>query len=99
LPPLGGISDLPLRRRRLRRRFDGTNKFRNRCQHLAPMAKKDPDVHKVLISQMGENRDIDAVIGKGFRVLGHAELFEPVRNLLHLQLRMNGSRLFLVDDT
>ena len=63
------------------------------------MAKKDPDVHKVLISQMGENRDIDAVIGKGFRVLGHAELFEPVRNLLHLQLRMNGSRLFLVDDT
>jgi hypothetical protein len=63
----------------------GTNKFRNRCQHLAPMAKKNPDVLEVLISQMGKNRDIDAFIGKGFSVLGHAKPFEPVRNLLHLQ--------------
>jgi hypothetical protein len=57
--------------------------FRNRCQHLAPMAKKDPDVLKVLIGQVSKDRDIDTAIGKGFRVLGHVELFEPVRNLLH----------------
>jgi hypothetical protein len=32
---------------------------------------------------MAKYRDIDPVLGKGLGVLGHAELFEPVRNLLH----------------
>ena len=32
---------------------------------------------------MAEYGDIDLVLGKAFGVLGHAELFEPVRNLLH----------------
>ena len=29
------------------------------------------------------NGGIGVVLGKALRVLGHAELFEPVRNLLH----------------
>jgi hypothetical protein len=37
----------------------------------------------VLIGQMAEDGKIDIVIGKGFSILGHAELFEPLRNLLH----------------
>ena len=37
----------------------------------------------MLIGQVGQNRGIDVVLGKALRVLGHAELFEPVRNLLH----------------
>src|SRR5215472_3195413 len=32
---------------------------------------------------MAEDGKIDIVIGKGLSILGHAELFEPVRNLLH----------------
>jgi len=40
-------------------------------------------VFKMLIGQVGENREINAVFSKTIRVLGHAELFEPVRNLLH----------------
>jgi hypothetical protein len=32
---------------------------------------------------MGECRNANPVFGKALSVLGHAELFEPVRNLLH----------------
>jgi hypothetical protein len=35
------------------------------------------------ISQMGKSRDIDPVVGKALGVLGHAEVFKPIRNLLH----------------
>ena len=38
---------------------------------------------KVLIRQFVENVDFDVVLGKALRVLGHAELIEPVCNLLH----------------
>jgi hypothetical protein len=37
----------------------------------------------MLIGQVGENGDVDVVLGKALGVLGHAERFEPVRNLLH----------------
>jgi hypothetical protein len=36
---------------------------------------------------MGECRDIDPILGKTLGVLGHAELFEPVSNLLHRRPR------------
>ena len=32
---------------------------------------------------MREYRNINPVLSKTLRVLGHTELFEPVRNLLH----------------
>jgi hypothetical protein len=47
------------------------------------MPEWDADVFEILIGQMAKYRDIDPVLGKGLGVLGHAELFEPVRNLLH----------------
>ena len=47
------------------------------------MPKRDADIFEVLISQMGKYRDINFVLGKALGVLGHAELFEPVCNLLH----------------
>ena len=43
------------------------------------MPEQDTDVFQVLVGQMRERRDIDPVIRKALRVLGHAELFEPVR--------------------
>ena len=44
---------------------------------------EDADLFQVLIGQFGQDREIDVVLGKALRVLGHTELFEPVRNLLH----------------
>ena len=65
-----------------------------RCAGLAPASSliarralsadaqaSDADLFEVLIGQIREDRKIDAVLGKALRVLGHAELFEPVRNL------------------
>jgi hypothetical protein len=36
-----------------------------------------------LIGQVTQDREIDVVLGKALRVLGQAELFEPLRDLLH----------------
>jgi len=47
------------------------------------MPQKYTDVLEVLIGQMAESRDINPVLGKTLRVLGHAELFKPLRNLRH----------------
>ena len=45
-----------------------------------------PDGHakpiEVLVRQLAQDLDIDVVLSKTLGVLGHAELFEPVRNLL-----------------
>ena len=47
------------------------------------MPKEDAKIFEVLISQIAEDRNIDVVLDKALRVLGHAELFEPICNLLH----------------
>ena len=51
------------------------------------MPKQNADIFEVLFSQMGECRNINAVLGKAFRILGHSELFEPIRKLLHRRPR------------
>jgi hypothetical protein len=48
---------------------------------------------KVLIRQFGENVDIDIALSEALRVLGHAEHFEPVRNLLHRGPRRDRAQL------
>src|ERR1700739_209265 len=40
----------------------------------------------MLIGEFRKDREINAVFGKTLSVLGHAELFEPVSNLLHWRL-------------
>jgi hypothetical protein len=65
------------------------------------MPEQDADVFQVLIRQMREYREINSILGKPLGVLGHAELFEPVRNLLHCgvprlpppEFRASGSEL------
>ena len=44
------------------------------------MPEQDADIFKVLIGQTAEYRDIDSVLSKTLRILGHAEFCEPVRN-------------------
>ena len=46
------------------------------------MAEQDAHILEVLVSQMRQHRDIDAVLSETLGVLGQAELFEPIRNLL-----------------
>jgi hypothetical protein len=47
------------------------------------MPKGDAEFLEALICQVGQNRGVDVVLGETLRVLGHSELIEPVRNLLH----------------
>jgi hypothetical protein len=47
------------------------------------MPKGDAEFFQALICQVGENLGVNVVLGEALGVLGHAELFEPVGNLLH----------------
>ena len=54
------------------------------------MPEQDADVFEILIGQMAQRRDIDPILRKALRVLGHAERFEPVRDLLHRSAASGG---------
>ena len=69
------------------------------------MPEQNANVLQVLIGQMAKRSDTDSVFSKALRILGHAELIEPLRNLLHTgaspthlamlrskTIRTNGSR-------
>ena len=47
------------------------------------MTHRQPEFSQILVCEIGEDAKIDIVLGKALRVLGHAEVFEPVRNCLH----------------
>ena len=87
-PPLGGVQ----RQRCGRCRNDGGRrcslldgfKIGDCTQQLAAMAeRRNTDLFEVLIRQVTQDREIDIVFGKALGVLGHAELFEPVHDLMH----------------
>ena len=46
-------------------------------------AKLAPAPLEILIRQVREDGEIDPILGKALRILGHAKLFQPVCNLLH----------------
>ena len=47
----------------------------------------DAELLQILICQIRENAEVDRVFSKALGVLGHAELFEPIGNLLHERSR------------
>jgi hypothetical protein len=47
------------------------------------VSERDAEIFEMLLCQVGKNGNIDLVFGKPLRILGHSEVFEPVRNLLH----------------
>jgi len=55
----------------------------NRAQHFATITEDDAKLFQVLIGQVAKDREINPVFSKTLGVFGHAEFFEPVRNLLH----------------
>jgi len=75
----GGILGLQLGRNGLAR----APKLPDSREHYAPMPEQHADVLKVLIGQMAKCCETNPVFSKTLRVLGHAELFEPVGSLLH----------------
>ena len=42
------------------------------------MSERDTKLFEVLIGQIAKDGGVDVTLGKALRVLGHAELFEPV---------------------
>ena len=77
------VLQLWLRRPAFRRCRGRIAKFGNRAQHFAPIAENYADLLQVLIGQVGKDGEVNAVFSKPLGILGHPELFEPVRNLLH----------------
>src|SRR5215475_2878709 len=51
--------------------------------NFTAITENDAQFLQVLIGQVGKDREINAVFSRTLGVLGHAELFEPVGNLLH----------------
>jgi hypothetical protein len=47
------------------------------------MPKRDAKLFEVLIGHMGKYQSTNVVFDKTLGVLGQAELFEPIRDLLH----------------
>ena len=85
LAALGGVLGLRLGRGG---RLQAVSEQRRQARAIARSIfrrcpSENAEVLEVLIGQIAEDRDIDVVLGKALRVLGHAERFEPVRNLLH----------------
>ena len=58
-------------------------KARGSREAFSTCLRRDPEVFKMLIGQVGKDGEINAVFGKTLRVLGHPEFLEPVGNLLH----------------
>jgi hypothetical protein len=67
----------------LRRGRGSASKLTDCTQNLTAITKDDAEVFQVLIGQVAKNRKINAVFSKTSRVLGHAERFEPIGDLLH----------------
>jgi hypothetical protein len=62
----------------------GPSEIGDRAQELAAMAERhNANLFEVLIRKVTQDREIDIILGKALGVLGQAETFEPVPNLLH----------------
>ena len=74
-----GAADAAVGTTGFRSLFLAIGEFGYRSQHLTPMTKRHPDLFKVLIGEIGEDRKAHVVFGKALRVLHEIEPFEPVR--------------------
>ena len=57
--------------------------LRDRAQNFAAMPQQNAEVFEVLLRQIADDGEVNGVVGEALGVLGQAELFEPVRDLLH----------------
>src|SRR5262245_29998043 len=47
------------------------------------MPQQNTEVLEILLRQIADDREVNGVVREALGVLGQAELFEPVRDLLH----------------
>jgi hypothetical protein len=47
------------------------------------MTEREAELFQILVCQIRKNVESDVIFGKALGVLGHAEFFEPICNLLH----------------
>ena len=47
------------------------------------MPQQNAELLEILLCQIADDREVNGVVGEALGVLGQAELFEPVRDLLH----------------
>ena len=76
----------------------GHPELADRAQYFTAITEQDVQSFQVLTREIGNDAEINSIFDKTLRVLGHAELFEPVRNLLHLgqQRSRRGPSNFLI---
>jgi hypothetical protein len=55
----------------------------NGGEHFAPMPERNANLFEILACQILKYGNINLVVDEALDVLGHSELFEPIRNLLH----------------
>ena len=53
----------------------------DRAQHFPAVAEDDAEFLQVLVGKLGKHRDIDAILGEAPGIIGHAEPFEPIRDI------------------
>jgi hypothetical protein len=84
LATLGGVSGFRLRRCcgfGYGRGWAG--KLGDGREHYPPVSEQNTYVFEVLLGQIAKRCNIYAIFGETLRVLGHAEPFKPIRDLLH----------------
>ena len=69
--------------RRLLRCRSGLIKLGSGTHDLAPMPKQDTEILKVLLGQIRDDREINAVVNKALAVLVKADRSEPFSNAGH----------------
>src|SRR5262245_42115904 len=57
--------------------------FCDRAQNFSTMAQQNAEILEILLCEVADDREINSVVGEALGVLRQAELFEPLRNLLH----------------
>ena len=58
-------------------------KLGDRTQHFATITKDNAEILEILICQVREDGEIDPILSKALRILGHAKLFEPLSKTVH----------------
>src|SRR6478672_4391532 len=59
---------------------------RDRALNFAAMPQQNAEVLEILLCKIADDREVNGVVGEALGVFGQAELFEPVRDLLHRNL-------------
>jgi hypothetical protein len=64
----------------------------DRTQQFARITEDHAEILEILIGQVWEDGEINPILVKTLRILGHAKLFEPLSNIVHYTVTKSGFR-------